>query len=55
MMEYLLANSDLNIEIENSALALGFSSTLKPEQIEPNLRRLMHLRSLLPQYLFDTA
>ena len=55
MMEYLLANPDLNIEIEDSALALAFSNTLKPEQIEPNLRRLVHLRSLLPQYLFDTA
>lgn len=52
MMEYLLANPDLNIEIEGSALALGFSSTLKVEQIEPNLERLAQLRALLPEYLF---
>jgi hypothetical protein len=55
MIEYLLANDDLNIEIENAVLAIGFSRTLAPEQIEPNLQRLIQLRSLMPNYLFVAA
>lgn len=54
MMEYLLANSDLNVEIEDSALALVFGSTLAPEDIEPNLERLLHIRMLLPEYLITS-
>ena len=52
MMEYLLANRDLSIEIENEALALAFDSRLAPEQIELNLQRLAEIRSRLPDYLF---
>jgi hypothetical protein len=55
MIEYLLANDDLNIEIEDTALAIGFSTTLAPERIEPNLQRLIQLRSLMPNYLFAAA
>lgn len=53
MIEYLLANDDLTIEIENDALAISFGSRLKPEQIEPNLKRLIEIRSLMPTYLFS--
>ena len=52
MMEYLLANRDLSLEIENSALAMAFDSRLSPEQIEFNLQRLVEIRSRLPAYLF---
>ena len=52
MMEYLLANRDLSLEIENQALALAFDSRLAPEQIEFNLQRLVETRSRLPEYLF---
>ena len=52
MMEYLLANRDLSIEVERSALALAFGSRLAAAQIEPNLRRLLEIRSRLPEYLF---
>jgi len=52
MMEYLLANRDLSLEIENQALALAFDSRLAPEQIEFNLQRLVEIRSRLPEYLF---
>jgi hypothetical protein len=52
MIEYLLANRDLSIEIENQALALAFNSRLSPEQIEFNLQRLLEIRSRLPEYLF---
>ena len=51
MIEYLLANNDLVLEIENQALALYFSRRLKPELIEPNLSRLIQVRNLLPEYL----
>ncbi len=53
MIEYLLSNTDLTIEIEGGALAVSFSSRLSPEQIEPNLNRLITVRSFLPEYLFS--
>jgi hypothetical protein len=52
MIEYLLVHRDLTIEIEHDALAISFNHRLKPEQIEPNLQRLIQVRSLLPEYLF---
>ncbi|MEO5803875.1 MAG: hypothetical protein ABIR24_10120 [Verrucomicrobiota bacterium] len=55
MIEYLLANPDLNIEIEGTALALGFGSCLAASEIESNLERLVKIRSLLPNYLFKKA
>jgi hypothetical protein len=55
MMEYLLANRDLSIEIENDALALAFTSRLSVEQIEANLQRLAEIRSRLPEYLFSNV
>jgi hypothetical protein len=53
MIEYLLSNTDLRIEIESEVLAMSFSSRLEPEQIEPNLNRLIAVRSLMPEYLFS--
>ena len=53
MIEYLLANDDLTIEIDGDTLAITFNSRLSPERIEPNLNRLIALRSLLPDYLFS--
>jgi hypothetical protein len=53
MMTFLLANRDLNIEIEGRALALGFDSMLSTLEFERNLRRLVRVRTLLPQYLFE--
>ena len=52
MMEYLLANRDLSIEIEDRALALAFGAPLSAAEIEANLRRLFEIRSRLPEYLF---
>jgi hypothetical protein len=52
MIEYLLANRDLSVEIENQALALAFTTRLSVEQVETNLQRLVEIRSRLPQYLF---
>ncbi len=53
MIEYLLANDDLVVEIENQALALYFSRRLKPELIEPSLNRLIQVRNLIPEYLME--
>ena len=52
MMEYLLANRDLSMEIENQALALVFNNRIGVEQFEANLQRLIEIRSRLPEYLF---
>ena len=52
MMEYLLANRDLSIEIENEVIALAFSTRLSVEQFEFNLQRPAEIRSRLPEYLF---
>ena len=54
MIEYLLANDDLTIEIEDNVLAMSFSRRLSPDQIEPNLNRLIDVRSLIPDYLFSS-
>jgi hypothetical protein len=52
MIEYLLANDDLTIEIESHTLAISFDRRLALERIEPNLNRLVQVRSLLPEYVF---
>jgi len=53
MMEYLLANRDLSVEIEGQALALAFGQRLAAAEIEPNLVRLLEIRTRLPDYLFN--
>lgn len=55
MMEYLLANRDLSVEIDNQALVLMFNSCLSPELFEPNLQRLTQIRTLMPDYLFTQS
>lgn len=52
MMEYLLANRDLNVEIERNLLAICLAGQLSPPQIQRNLARLLAIRSFLPSYLF---
>lgn len=52
MIEYLLGIADLNIEVDQNMLALGFGSCLKVEEIEPRLTQLVEIRSLMPNYLF---
>ena len=53
MIEYLLANSDLNIEIESNILSICLNKELAVEQIQPNLNRLIEVRKLMPDYLFQ--
>jgi hypothetical protein len=54
MIEYLLGNRDLNVEIMEDTLALTFAGQVKPELIVPNLERLLAIRRLLPEYLWNT-
>jgi hypothetical protein len=53
MIDYLLDHSDINLEVDQNMLALGFDSRLKVEEIEPHLANLTKIRSLMPDYLFD--
>ena len=53
MIEYLLANKDLGIEIENQVLALVFNTRLSVDEIENDLQRLVEVRGRLPEYLFS--
>jgi len=55
MMEYLLANRDLEIEIQGPVISLAFEPQLPVGQIELTLQRLVEIRSRLPQYLFTNA
>jgi|SRR5665213_809081 len=55
MMDYLLANRDLSIEFENEVIALVTGTRLAVEQFELNLKRLIEIRSRLPEYLFTNA
>jgi hypothetical protein len=55
MMEYLLANRDLSIEFENQVLAIVFNTRISVEAFEPNLLRLVEIRSRLPEYLFTNV
>ena len=53
MIDYLLGQQDLIIEVDGNTLALTFKGKLAIEAIRPNLARLLRIRSLMPQYLFD--
>ena len=55
MMEYLLANRDLEVEIQGPAILLAFEPQLPVGQIEFNLQRLIEIRSRLPEYLFTNT
>ena len=55
MMEYLLANRDLNLLVRNSVLALVADTALTGRQVEHNLERLIEIRAHLPEYLFTNA
>ncbi len=55
MIEYLLANQDLSVEIENQVIALVFNTRLSVEEIENDLQRLVEIRARLPGYLFTST
>lgn len=52
MIDYLLAQPDLNIELDRDTLCLAYHGRLAVEGIRPNLERLLKIRSFIPDYLF---
>ncbi len=54
MIDYLLGHPNINVEVDQNSLALGFDSCLKVEEIEEHLQQLIKIRSLIPDYLFET-
>ena len=55
MIDYLLANRDLQVEIQGPVVLLAFEPQLPVGQIEFNLQRLIEIRSRLPEYLFTNT
>jgi hypothetical protein len=53
MIDYLLDQPTLPLEVERNAVALGFDSQHNVAMIEPYLRHLAKIRSLMPNYLFS--
>ena len=53
MIEFLLGQPDLIIEVDGSTLAMTFKKRLSPHEVRPNLDRLLRVRSLMPNYLFN--
>jgi hypothetical protein len=53
MIDYLLSHEDINLEVDQSSLALGFNRCLKIEEIEQHLKQLIEIRALMPNYLFE--
>ncbi|MEJ2111918.1 MAG: hypothetical protein P8Z37_18805 [Acidobacteriota bacterium] len=55
MIEYLLGNPDLTIEMEREVLAVSFSGKLDLDRFEHNLKRLIRLRTLIPDYVINRS
>lgn len=53
MIEYLLHNTDINIEIDQNQLAVAYHRCLKVEEICTHLDRLIDIRELMPDYLLE--
>lgn len=53
MIDYLLRQEDLIIEVDGNTLALTFKGKLAVERIRPNINRILKIRSLMPDYLFN--
>lgn len=52
MIEFLLQQEDLIIEVEGNILSLTFKGQLSIDRIRPNIDRMLHIRALMPDYLF---
>jgi hypothetical protein len=55
MIDYLLGHPNINIEVDQNSLALGFDSCLKVEEIDSHLSQLLKIRSLMPNYVFENS
>jgi len=52
MMEYLLQQTSVPIEVENTALAICCPEGIDRWQIKPRLEHLVNIRTRMPDYLF---
>ena len=55
MIEYLLENKTLSLEVDQSALAMAFRNMHNMNEIRPRLEKLVEIRGLMPNYLFEGA
>ena len=53
MVDYLLQHPDINIEVDQNQLAIGFNACLKIDEIESRLNQLVKVRALMPGSLFE--
>ena len=53
MIDYLLDHPNINIEVDQNQLAVGYDRCLKVDEVESHLNRLIDLRALMPNYLFE--
>lgn len=53
MIEYLLNHPNINIELDQNQLAIGYDRCLKVEDIKSHLGRLIEIRNLMPEYVFE--
>jgi hypothetical protein len=53
MIDYLLNNPNINLEVDQNMLAVGYSSCLNVVEIKPHLQRLIEIRERMPEYLFS--
>ncbi len=53
VIDYLLENRDLNLQIQNCAMALVSDTQWPAKQVEYNLERLGEIRARMPEYLFQ--
>ena len=54
MIEFLMSQPDFIIEVEGNTLAMTFKGNLAVAMIPSQYQRLLHIRSLMPEYLFDS-
>jgi hypothetical protein len=55
MIDYLLANKDLSLEVDQKVLAVGSKGMHNVNKIESRLQKLAEIRDRMPNYLFEGA
>lgn len=54
MMEFLLRYPDTALEFDGALLAYSRAGSTKPEEVQERLDRVVQIRELMPDYVFDT-
>lgn len=54
MIDYLLQQEDLIVEVDGNILSITFKGQIAAERIRANINRLLKMRSLMPDYLFNS-